>query len=161
MSYLCGPLPNGNSMAGARCASSRAWSPVSASGDGVSYTVPIYESFALPHAIMRVDLAGRELTAWMARLLTESGWHFDSTSELELVREIKEKLAYVALDFDQEMPSTTTVCHYHLPLPSTTTVCHYSPPLLATTTVYSRVSVAVCDLVNAVLPAMRIVRLTD
>merc|ERR1719157_143481 len=50
------------------------------SGDGVSHTVPIYEGYALPHAILRLDLAGRD---------------------------VKEKLSYIALDFDTEMKEAT------------------------------------------------------
>ncbi|MES1914828.1 MAG: hypothetical protein MHM6MM_006857 [Cercozoa sp. M6MM] len=68
-------------------------------GHTVSHCVPIFEGFAVPHAVQRVDLAGQDVDEELRRLLARSGHRFDTSAELEVVRAIKEATCVVPDDF--------------------------------------------------------------
>merc|ERR1712136_229913 len=74
--------------------------------DGVSHTMPIFEGYALPHAILRVDLAGRDLSDSLMKFLTERRYSFTTTAEREVGRDVIEKLCFLSFDYDTELKST-------------------------------------------------------
>lgn len=72
------------------------------SGDGVTHVCPVYEGFALPHCTRRLDIAGRDITRYLIKLLQIRGYSFNHSADFETVRMIKEKLCYVAYDVAME-----------------------------------------------------------
>lgn len=65
-------------------------------GEGANYIVPIYEGCPLVYSLLRKGIAGCDLTDVLWKILNERGYSF-TTNEFSIVRDIKEKLSYVAL----------------------------------------------------------------
>merc|ERR1740127_177747 len=83
-------------------ASGRTTGVVLDSGDGVTHAVPVFEGFALPHAVMRADIAGRDVTEHLMLQLRRTGHIFHTSAEREVVRQIKEQECYVAFNKQKE-----------------------------------------------------------
>jgi len=76
------------------------------SGDGVTHVVCVYEGFVPSHLTKRLNLAGRHVTRYLIRLLQLRGYSFNSTSDFDTVRAVKEDLCYAALDYKAEKACT-------------------------------------------------------
>jgi actin-related protein len=77
-------------------ASGRTTGIVLEAGEGLTNAVPVFEGYALPHAMMQLNMAGRDLTRNLMQILSERGIVF-SESHVDIVRDIKEKLCAVAV----------------------------------------------------------------
>lgn len=97
-------------------ASGRTTGVVLDSGDGVTNAVPVFEGFVLPHAVQRIDVAGRDVTEYLQLLLRKSGHNFYTSSEMEVVRDIKEKTCFVAFSkLDKDEAAAEPEVPYRLP----------------------------------------------
>ncbi len=78
-------------------------------GDGITHTVPIYEGYAIPHAIQEIPLSGRDLTDFLYKILNQKSPQLigDSSHEMDVVKHIKESMCFVAQDYDAEMKSAS------------------------------------------------------
>lgn len=63
----------------------------------------------------RLNIGGTQLTDFLCTNLRHSGFNFTTQVERELVRDMKEKLCYVALDFEEEQKAKKPKASYTLP----------------------------------------------
>jgi len=66
--------------------------------------VPVFEGFSLVHSIERLDLAGRDLTTYMVRILRERlPMNLDNSSGREIVRTMKENTCFVSQNYQKDL----------------------------------------------------------
>jgi actin-related protein 2 len=89
------------------------------SGDGVTHVVPVFDGYSMPHLIKRMNLAGRDITNYLIKLMLLRGYAFNRTADFETVRLIKERFCYVGYDLELEkklaLETTVLVESYTLP----------------------------------------------
>lgn len=66
------------------------------SGDGVTHMVPVFEGVIPEHLVKRVDLAGRDVTRQLIKLLQTSGYQFNRTKDFQQIQKMKEQVCYIA-----------------------------------------------------------------
>jgi len=64
-------------------------------GHGVTHCIPVYEGYALPHSIVRSDVAGADVSSRLQALLRKSGLALGTTAETDFVHTMKEQVCYV------------------------------------------------------------------
>jgi centractin len=82
-------------------------------GDTVTHAVPVYEGFALPHSVVRSDIAGRDVTKELQLQLRRAGLTFTTTAELDLCKAIKEEVCFL-LSSEQDTAADAAT-QYQLP----------------------------------------------
>ena len=85
------------------------------SGDSLSRSSCIYEGYISNGDVRVIELAGREVTDYLMRLLSKRGYSFTTAFEREIVSDIKEKLTYIPADYEQELASSVPDVSYQLP----------------------------------------------
>ena len=89
-------------------------------GDGVSSVIPIYEGYHIPEGIHCINLGGRDITSYLHDILSDRCLLFYTSFEKEIIRDIKEKHGYVALDYDAELQKakSSSECDVSYTLPN-------------------------------------------
>jgi len=123
-------------------------------GEGVTHCVPIYEGYALPHSIVRSDVAGRDVTRQLQLLLRRSGMAFTTTAESDLVKSMKEQACFVSPraakdgDTDKSSSDPHKPSVYQLPDGQTVNISserHLAPEVLFNPTLIGSEELGVAD----------------
>eukprot|EP01083_Nonionella_stella_P307169 1078708_1 len=76
------------------------------SGHGLTTVVPIYEGYVIPHAAQKLNFAGGDINSFLKEKLNLHGLFRSQLSENKFADSLKQKLAYVATDYQLEKQHT-------------------------------------------------------
>lgn len=77
--------------------------------------VPVIDGFSFPHLTKRSNVAGRHVTNYLVELLMRRGYAFNRSADFDTVRQMKEKLCYVACNYQKEMQVETCISYCVVP----------------------------------------------
>ncbi|KJE91180.1 hypothetical protein, variant 3 [Capsaspora owczarzaki ATCC 30864] len=69
--------------------------------------VPIDEGYVLKQGMTQLQYGGKDITTYLGRLMSESGYRFFSGIESSINRYVKEKISYVSLDFSADLATAS------------------------------------------------------
>ena len=67
------------------------------SGYGITHVIPVYNGKSIKNATQTLEIGGNDVTYYLAKLLSEKGYSFTTKAEIEIIREMKEKLGFLSL----------------------------------------------------------------
>jgi actin-related protein len=72
------------------------------SGEGLTQAVPVFEGYAIPHAIFKMEVAGYDITSKVMKMM-EKEQGADHAGNMRVMQALKEKTCSVALDYETAM----------------------------------------------------------
>jgi actin-related protein 2 len=89
------------------------------SGDGVSHCVSVCDSRVLSSSIKRIDIAGYDITKYLATLMLKRGYQLFTSFDIDQAREIKDNCCYISKEPREEIAlyQNTTACNMNYKLP--------------------------------------------
>lgn len=71
------------------------------SGEGLTQAVPVFEGYAIPHAIFKMNVAGQDITQKVQEMMKSDPRCEQYAADVRVMQAMKEKVCSVALDFDR------------------------------------------------------------
>ena len=93
-------------------------------GESAVNIIPVYQGHAIPKLNRSLAVGGRTIMSYLLKLLKLKGFQMNEKEDLEVGRQIKETICYVALDpsLDERLASQTTVMTEFFKLPNGTII---------------------------------------